>query len=348
MLDKVGFVLGLNPDVINSLKLWDQLPGDGRMESSWRTHILDLSAAGRWEEAAAFFQKQIDRITSAKLDPQPSMHACLAACLRSAGQIERANAQDQIVDTLALGNDAIEIANGYAYGGDYKRATEWWARAARQNAPGSQLFAIALTLYSQTLTAQGKWKEVAAISEVSAQTAASVDSSNVLPLGGLRLRLQADLGRALTLLKTDRAKAIAMLGKCHGMFPNDGSLADDFFPALRKMGLIKEHDEWFRISWDRMAAVLEKFPDSDNTCNTAAWLASRAQRKLDQAEKLLQHALALNPEQSAYLDTMAEIQFARGNREKAVEWSSEAINFMPLDSMLRRQHERFQSGPLPR
>ena len=95
------------------------------------------------------------------------------------------------------------------------------------------------------------------------------------------------------------------------------------------MGLIKEHDEWFRISWDRMTAVLAKFPDSDNTCNTAAWLASRAQRKLDEAEKLLHHALAANPEQSAYLDTMAEIQFAKGNREKALEWSAQAINFMP-------------------
>jgi predicted Zn-dependent protease len=97
-----------------------------------------------------------------------------------------------------------------------------------------------------------------------------------------------------------------------------------------------------------MSAVLRKFPDSDNTCNTAAWLASRACRKLEPAEKLLLHALALNPEQPAYLDTMAEIQFAKGNRAKALEWSSEAINFMPLDTMLRRQHHRFQSGPLPR
>ena len=114
------------------------------------------------------------------------------------------------------------------------------------------------------------------------------------------------------------------------------------------MGLIKEHDEWFRISWGRMTVVLERFPNSDNTCNTAAWLASRARRNLDQAEAYEKHALALNPEQSAYLDTMAEIQFAKGNREKAVEWSTLAINFLPGDSMLRRQHERFLTSPLPR
>lgn len=348
LLEKMAFVLGQNPDVIHNLKLWDQLPEDSRMESVWRSHIYDLSAADRWEDAASFFEKQIDRISSARMDPQPSLHACLAACLRRAGQIERAETQDQIVETLALGNDAIEIANGYAYGGDYPRAAEWWARAARQNAPGSELFTKALALYSTMLVEQGKWKEFAAASEVSAQRTASIESSNVSPLVGLRLRLQSDLGRALSILKTDRTKAVAMLAKCHAMFPSDGSLADDFFPAVRKMGLLKEHDEWFRVSWDRMAAVIEEFPDADNTSNTAAWLASRAQRNLDQAEKLLLHALALNPEQSAYLDTMAEIQFAKGKREKALEWSSQAINFMPTDSMLRRQHERFRTAPLPR
>ncbi|MBC7981236.1 MAG: hypothetical protein H7Y36_11800, partial [Armatimonadetes bacterium] len=280
--------------------------------------------------------------------PEPSLYACLAACLRKAGHADEAAANDQIVETLALGNDAIEIANGYAYGGDYKRASDWWARAARQNAPGSQLFSIALQLHTEMLIDQGKWKEVGAISEVSAQTTAAVDSSNVSPLVSLRLRLQSDLGRALSGLKVDRAKSIAILGKCHGMFPSDGSLADDFFPAIRSMGLIKEHDEWFRISWDRMSAVLKQFPDSDNTGNTAAWLASRSRRNLDQAEKLLVKALALNPEQSAYLDTMAEIQFAKGNREKATEWSAKAINFMPADSMLRRQNARFRTAPLPR
>jgi tetratricopeptide (TPR) repeat protein len=344
----MSFILDQNPDAISNLKLWDLLPEQRRVENSWRTYILDLSAAGRWEDAALFFQQQIEKIAASRIDPQPSLHACLAACLRNTGRIAEAEAQDEIVDTLALGNDAIEIANGYAYGGDFRRAADWWARATRQNAPESREFRVALKLHGTTLLEQGKWKEAASVSEVNAQTAAAIDTSNASPLADLRLRLQSDLGRALALLPKDRARAVAILAKSHASLPSDGSLADDFFPALRKMGLIKEHDEWFAITWDFMSAVLRKFPDSDNTCNTAAWLASRACRKLDPAEKLLLHALALNPEQPAYLDTMAEIQFAKGNRVKALEWSSEAINFMPLDTMLRRQHHRFQSGPLPR
>lgn len=348
VLEKIRFLLSQTPDVVNDLKLWDQFPEDNRQEGSWREHIMDLSAGGRWDEAAAFFQRQIDRTSKARREPEPSMYACLAACLRNAGHLEEAAAQDSIIDKIALGNDAIEIANGYAYGSDYTRAAQWWARAVRQGEPGSERFIVALQLHGQMLVEQGDWKAVAAVSEVRAQLDASVDSSSASPLTALRTRLQADLGWALANLKTDRTRSIAVLKRCHGMFPSDGSLADDFFPALRKVGLIKEHDEWFRNSWERMSAVISRFPDSDNTCNTAAWLASRARRNLDEAEAYEKHALTLNPEQAAYLDTMAEIQFARGKRDKALEWSAQAINFMPSDSMLRRQHERFRTAPLPR
>jgi tetratricopeptide (TPR) repeat protein len=348
LLEKMEFILGESPDVVNNLKLWELLPRDIRRERFRQAHIFDLSAAGRWLDAADFFQEQITAIASAKGDPQPSLYACLAACLRQAGQVEEAVANDSIVETLALGNDAIAIANGYAYGADYKRAADWWARGARQSAAGSPEFSIALQLHADMLRQQGKWLESAAVSEVSAQMSASVEAGNVSPLGALRLRLQSDLGRALANLKKDRAKSIEILDHCHEMFPSDGSLADDFFPAIRRTGLIKEHDEWFKSSWDRMCAVIERFPDCDNTLNTTAWLASRAKRNLDQAKRFSEHALALNPEQAAYLDTMAEVEFARGNWEKALEWSSLAVNFMPLDSMLRRQHERFRNGPLPR
>ena len=348
LLEKMQFALGESPDVVNNLKLWDLLQEDVHDENSWELHILDLSAAGRWQEAADFFQKQITALSSSRKSPEPSLHACLAACLRQAGKAEEAAVNDSIVETLSLGNNAIAIANAYAYGADYKRAADWWARGARQNEPGTDEFFRALQLYAEVLRPQGKWLESAAVSEVSAQIGGSLVMGSISPIGALRLRLQSDLGRALASLKRDRAKSIEILNHCHEMFPSDGSLADDFFPAVRNMGLIKEHDEWFKLSWDRMCAVLERFPDCDNTLNTTAWLASRAKRNLPQAKQFSERALALNPEQSAYLDTMAEVEFARGNREKALEWSSLAVNFMPMDSMIRRQHERFRSGQFPR
>jgi tetratricopeptide (TPR) repeat protein len=167
-----------------------------------------------------------------------------------------------------------------------------------------------------------------------------------LPL--MRFRLQSDTARAMAGLDRNRERSLALLEQCHRKFSSDGSLADFFFPALREAGLLKQHDSWFRESWKQFEVVIRRFPDADNVRNTAAWFASRAMRELDAAERHVRKALELNPRQSAYLDTMAEIQFAKGQRAKALEWSNLAINYTPEDVMLRRQHERFRSASLPK
>jgi predicted Zn-dependent protease len=69
---------------------------------------------------------------------------------------------------------------------------------------------------------------------------------------------------------------------------------------------------------------------------------------LDEAEAHLNIALTTLPNQAAYLDTMAEIQFARGRREEALAWSKKSINSMPSDSAIRRQFHRFTHDPLPK
>jgi tetratricopeptide (TPR) repeat protein len=353
VLGKMTMLVQVHADVAANLRLWDQLPAASRKDNMMQTHrISDLLAAGRWAECADIFLQQIDLRSQMKLEPQPSAYACAATCLRKAGRIEEADTYDAWVDKLALGNDAAIIAAVYAsYGDDYRRSSEWWARAARQCNPDDfDVVAGAFEANAVNLMEDGKWKEVAAVSEVLAQMAASRTTGNFSPIDALGLRLKADLGRALANLKEDRAGSIAILENCPKMFPSDGSLADDFFPSLRKAGLMKEHDEWFDRSWQRMMAVVAQYPDSDNTYNTAAWLASRARRNLDQAEKLQEKALAAKPDESSYLDTMAEIQFAKGNRKKALEWSALAVNFSPdsMQPLLRRQYERFRSSPLPR
>ena len=349
LLGKMMFFADLNPDVATSLKVWDLLPESSRDGIFSDNHLYDLSATGRWQEAAEFFLKQIENRSKSGAEPQPPFHAYAAVCLRNAGHVGDATVQDAIVEKLALGHDASQISAAYSYGGDYTRAADWLRRAVRQGDPEDTASLISrLQTYQTVLLEGGKWKEAAATSEVVAQMVVALESTTVPPLLALRLRLQSDLGRALANLKNDRAGSISILGKCYELFCNDGSLADDFFPALRQVKLMKEHDEWFDDSWAKISAVIAQFPDSDNTCNTAAWLAARARRNLDEAEKLQERALATLPNQAAYLDTMAEIQFARGNRRKALEWSSRAVNFLPRDPQLRRQNGRFRSEPLPK
>jgi len=348
LLDRMLFLVSVDTDAATSLKLWDLLPQSKHNEFSWRTHVYDLSAAERWDEAATFFLEQIERITKNQGSPEPYFHASAAACLRKAGKPAEAAVQDSLVEKLALGRDSLEIASGYAFGYDYVRAAAWWEKATQLSDPVSEEFNIALRLHTDMLIAQGKWKEMASISEIGAQMAAGVQSPSNSPLLGIRHRIHSDLGRALANLKIDRPKSIALLDQCRQISPNDGSMADHFYPSLRKAGLLREHHAWFDQAWRGITAVIERFPDCENTYNTAGWMAARAQRNLDQAENFVGKALAKSPDQAAYLDTMAEIQFAKGNRQKALDWSSKAVNFMPLDIMIRRQHERFRSEPLPR
>lgn len=351
LVEKLTFLINLSTDAASSLRLWELLSEEGRSRFFWQgTHAMNLSAAGRWDEVAAFYMNYIDRVEKMNLDPQPEWHASVAASLRQAGRPEEAAKHDSQVEKLSLGRDAIAIGVSYAFGHDYERAAVWWARAARQCDPDSEEFAGALQLMETALMEGGRWKEAAAISEARARTFASSDvtTSHELMLMARGMRLNSDLARALANLSDDRAGSMELLANCHRLYPNDASIADNFFPAVRKAGLMKEHDAWFKESWARMMQVVDEFPDADNTGNSAGWLASRARRNLGEAEAMLEKSLAARPDQSAYLDTMAEIQFARGNRAKALEWSLKAINFAPTDEVFRRQYVHFTTAPLPR
>ena len=350
LIERIYELSAESGDVVSCLKAWDQLPPEARDKVFWGVQIVHLSADERWGDAADLILKQISAITEAGQEPGADLHAYAASALRAAGRIKEAELHDQWADRMVLGSASIAIraGNGYAYGRDYQRAAEWWARAATQADPDSEDFGMAVKLHSDALLEQWKWPETAATSEVIAAIYSGSDYqwSNQLPL--IRQRLQADMARALSRLEINRAGSLATLEHCHRSFASDGSLADFFFPALRHAGLIKEHDAWFLKTWQFIEDVIQRFPESDNTRNTAAWFAARAMRKPDAAERHLNKALAANPNQPAYLDTMAEIHFASGNRAKALEWSQKAINYSPEDSLLRRQHERFRSDPLPR
>jgi len=122
-----------------------------------------------------------------------------------------------------------------------------------------------------------------------------------------------------------RKQALATLDAARKLVPGDGTLADHFFPSLRTADIGKIYDKWFNESYNHIAKAGVLYPRSHNTHNTAAWLCSRAGRKLDEATKHSVAALKERPQQGAYLDTMAEICFAKGNRAKAIEWSKKAV-----------------------
>lgn len=332
-------------DLTTGLRVWDRRAGEndeGRLNGG---RLAFLSAAGRWERAATLWLDLVEKNPS-----RAEFHAYAAASLRRAGKAKEAEVQDAWADKLALGEavTCVYVGQGYASAGDFQRADLWWERALRVGNPGEDGWSAALILLASDRMGAGDWKRAAAFYEALALTQVGYRSIEDVPLSKLRLRANIDLARAIERLPSQREKSLETLDRIQGWLVADGLLADDFFPAVRGAGLVKEHDAWFEKSWKMLQQSLQAYPKCVNTCNSAAWLASRAMRRLDEAESLVRRALDQAPDQSAYLDTYAEIWFARGNRKLAIEWSDRSIASDPLDPMLRRQRERYRSGNLPR
>ncbi|MBN8460846.1 MAG: hypothetical protein J0M04_23705 [Verrucomicrobia bacterium] len=375
VLKLAGFLLGSYPDLDSQLKLIDLRekgkPAEDADEdeanpeeevdpmaedlesgvelSTAAIDMVYLAAADRWNEAAQLALKLLDA-NKGRAKTRADLHAYAAACLRRAGKEKEAAAHEIWVEKLALGESDVakRIAGAYAFGDDYERSATWWWRAVLEADPGAHSFVDTLDDFATLQLERGKWKLAAASFEVVAQLYGKSPYGFQVQTALLRIRQQADLARAMDLLQTDRERAVSMLARCHGIDPCGATLADHFFPALRAAGLTREHDRWFQLSWDRLQSVIKRFPGSHNTRNSAAWLAARAARKLDAAQSDSEKALAICPDQGAYLDTMAEIQFAKGRREEAISWSERAIKSRPTDSALRRQLLRFRNDPFPK
>jgi hypothetical protein len=337
-------------DVVTALKARDMLDEESQASAMWTSIDRYLSAANRWKDAAEILESSKNGVSTS-----PELHAYLAATLRRAGLGERAAVHDRWAEKLSLGYapTCSRIGDHYMYGGDPERADKWYHQAACQADVSGSEFPAVLDTYARSMLEEGRWDIAASCYEALVQAYASQQFAGGMLQTYAKARLNADLAKALAVLPEDRERAIALLEGIHRNFVTDGILADDFFPLLRKAGLTAELKQWFGESWEKISAVIKRFPDSDNTRNTAAWLASRAGMQLGDAEKHLKAALDRNPGQAAYLDTMAEVRFAQGDRAGAVKWSDRSLMFYPLtdspyDVMIRKQNWRFKNAPLPK
>ncbi len=317
-------------------------------EQTYGSLVID-AALDRWDAVAEVFLAQIAVLTE-RGDSRAEMHAYAAACLRRAGRIAEADVHESWVETLALGEPRanLAIAQAFSFGRDYDRAARWYRRAVIESGFNDNQFSQqALRGYVSELLERREFALIASCSEVLAHLDSLNTSYGVVPALLTRVRQQADFARALAMPDDRRDEAEKLLREAHAIMPTDGALADHFFPSLLESPHRELHDELFEISWAKLTSSLEGFPDADNTMNTAVWFASRSARRLEEAKEMQERALELYPRSPAYLDTLAEVYFAMGDREEAVRYGRLALRFMPHDTMIIRQYERFLHGALP-
>jgi tetratricopeptide (TPR) repeat protein len=165
------------------------------------------------------------------------------------------------------------------------------------------------------------------------------------PSAHLRLPHNLHRERARGLLaKGDVDAAEREIATCRALLPGDVMLPIEVVPALEHLGKKARADELYDESKKATEAVLAEYPNSANDHNNLAWLAVNCGRDADLALSHARRACELKRKNAAYLDTLAEVQFRRGEYDDAIKTMKRCVELQPNERRHREQIERFEAG----
>jgi tetratricopeptide (TPR) repeat protein len=175
-----------------------------------------------------------------------------------------------------------------------------------------------------------------------------LDSENILiqePSRYLSFPALARAYRARAALAAGHtADALAHAHKCLELTPGSIDLAVLLVPELDRRGQKADADALYA----RIAAphddLCREFTRSGRFHNDRAWLAACCRRDLDAALDHARTATAIEPQNAAYRDTLAEVHFQRGDRAAALEQIGQALALDPKNVYYFRQKQRIEAG----
>jgi tetratricopeptide (TPR) repeat protein len=126
--------------------------------------------------------------------------------------------------------------------------------------------------------------------------------------------------------------------------PGYADLPIELVPELERRGHKKEAADLFNRCYGVYEKVCRAYPRYAWAHNSAAWMSACCRRNLDQALQHANRAVELAPNHAGYLDTLAEVHFQRGDRDKAIALQKRAIALEPKKSYFQRQLQRLESG----
>lgn len=123
--------------------------------------------------------------------------------------------------------------------------------------------------------------------------------------------------------------------------PGDTQVPIELFPKLQAMGRTAEADELFDSVFAVQDTLLQEYPNAGIAHNSLAWLCAKCRRRLDVALEHATRAVELEPRNPAFIDTLAETYFQRGDASQAAATIRRAIEVDPDNAAHRKQLERF-------
>jgi hypothetical protein len=319
------------------LEKWAAAGGDAR---AW-LRLGDVAAdAKRWKDAAERYRRAWEKDRSDALPLYLRGRA-----LVQAGQEKDGRRWMEAAEAVPLGSeDRLALfAAGLGERGLDEAAAKQWERLAR---------VTLLNVYSHSSAARALAERAAALKDYG--KAATYTRREALCY--LAQPFVDDAESLLWLVAAERryrARALAAAGRLDDMRKEISAaldvgpnidLAIDLVTELTKRGQKKEADDLFARVYAAHDAVCKEHPQSSWARNNTAWLAVRCKRNLDAALEHAKKAAELNPGEVSHLDTLAEVHFQRGDKDKAVELEKKCVEMQPRYDYFRKQLKRLQAG----
>lgn len=91
-------------------------------------------------------------------------------------------------------------------------------------------------------------------------------------------------------------------------------------------------------------SYVDRYPDDPRACNSFAWFCATKKVGLDEALPIALRAVELTERDPGYLDTLAELYFARGEFDDAIAIGQEALDKEPGDEYFTDQVKKFKAA----
>jgi hypothetical protein len=124
--------------------------------------------------------------------------------------------------------------------------------------------------------------------------------------------------------------------------------------ALKARGRKDEAQACFQKTYDSLKTAMRNAREHvakdqrdsamGEAMNDLAWFCSRTGEHAEEASALADRAMALEPENYAYIDTAASAHFAAGDAAEAVRLEKRALLMRPSDVFMQRQLQRFEAA----
>ncbi len=316
-------------------------------EKAWKAHCQEVR-----ESAAAglAISTNLGGGPSNPTSLQPTFLYFAAVAHREGGRTDKAAALTTKARLLCLGDlgARFKLAAAMDRHGDESLALEEWDLITRLSLPQEPEGTWSFYHLAEPASKTDPLKGIAYLERVAAARHRLGVTSQAEFTFNLRLRSLCHLWSAkASVLQEDTPAALEALQRYWKLTPGNASIGEELLPLIEEAGEPEKAREYYEKTRALALEACQVFPNSAMVHNNLAWLDARSRRHLDEALEHAETALKLKPNTAAYLDTLAEVHFAMGDRAKALDLSAKAVELTPLDKELLGQRKRFESAPLP-